>query len=217
MADLSRILLRLAIKDLRVGSRYLGVVIPFYLAYGLMFFVVSDAYFAVNALFIFLLTVGSIFLDWKSKGDLLFASLPTNRSSMVIGRYLGSGILIIIGTGVCIGYGYLLAMFIPSAATDFGLSAVSNALYPFLTGIVVFVSILFPWYFAYGLGKGLMFFFGTLAAVAVLYIAIQLITGASLLLSEIPVPRSPFLPLVWIALLTASAFIAVKVYSHRDF
>ena len=115
--------LRLVEKDLRVGRPYLWYIGPFYLVYGLMFFVTSHAFVFVNGLIIFFAAIGLVLIESRYRSDVLFCSLPLKRSAIVLGRYLSSLALGVSGAVVCVAYGTLLLLLRVRAEPAFDLPA----------------------------------------------------------------------------------------------
>ena len=105
---MTMLLLRLAVKDIRIGRKYLMAIIPLYLAYGAMFYLTSKAFFFVNGIFISVIVIGLTLLDARNNADLLFCSLPMSRPAVVVGRYLGGLVVVVAGAIFCFSYGYLL-------------------------------------------------------------------------------------------------------------
>ncbi len=163
---------RLAVKDIRVGRRFLWVVVPMYLAYGAALFVSTEVFVFVNGLFIFFLAAAPVLLDLRHNADLLFCSLPVPRSAIVAGRYAGSALIVAIGMTACLGYGSLLKLLIPGVSASFSVASVAGKLVPVGAGALVFVCAFYPLVFKYGLGKAIsLFIFSVLGAGALGLIA----------------------------------------------
>lgn len=233
------LLLVLSGKDFRVGKKFLWAIIPFYMAYGGMFFLASRAYFFVNGIFILALVIGSTLLDARSNSDLLYCSLPMSRRAIVVGRYLGALLLVVGGTIVCYVYGFLLNLVYPKAGSFSGISATIQGLLPFVSWTLLVIVFYFPFYFRYGFPKGAFAFISaviTCAAALTLILVIswlvrfRSLNGFSIVeyVNRSPkvahaLTRATSLPIVGLYFLlmgigiAVSILLSIRLYQRRDF
>lgn len=245
MPELStlRLIGRLAVKDFKVGRRYLWLIVPFYIVYGAMFFLTTNVFIFVNALYIFFTAFGLVFLDSRYKSDLLYCSLPMNRSAIVLGRYVNSFLIAILGAGLCFAYGALLYRVFPQARTMFKLSSIIIDIIPFILWTLVALALFYPFYYKLGLGKSAIAFSMTTAVIILLgigsgtlirlirtgnlhgYSSTEIIDGLTNILratgglSERIGPLSSYFAASAISaiILTVSAILSIRFYSKRDF
>lgn len=238
-----RLVGRLAVKDFRVGRRYLWLIVPIYLAYGAMFFLATNVFIFVNAIYIFFAAFGLVFLESKYKSDLLFCSLPMKRSVIVIGRYVNSVLIVVIGAAVCFAYGAILYQVFPQAQTMFAFSSIIIDVIPFTLWTLMALSLFYPFYYKLGLGKSAFAFSMTIAALILIGIgsgaivrlartgsfegynsAVMFEAAASVLravesLSQQIGKLLSYLTAAAVsaAILTASALLSIRFYADRDF
>ena len=152
-------------KDVRVAKRYLLIIIPFYLLYGAVFYNMTPVYILVNMIYTFFLTIGVTIIDDYFQAHGLLCSLPMKRSTVVLGRYFSSFLVLFAGIAVCYLYALLLKMMIGS---DYDVAPVLilRGILPYGAVIVLFFSLFYPFYFRLGILKGFIVFSFSLLGVA---------------------------------------------------
>ena len=82
--------------------------------------------------------------------------MPTTRASIVAARYLLCLAVLCVGSAFCVGYGLLLARLFDAFDTPTEIVEIAYGALAVLPLLVVLVSLFYPLYFRYGLGKALM-------------------------------------------------------------
>ena len=148
--------------------------------------------------------------------EILYATLPSSRRTVVIARYLVTvGILAGLGV-IAVAYDAIFAAVRDqpwSATTSFGLLAVTLAVAAVMTAVQ------FPFYFALGFTRATPVTWA-MSAVGLAGVGILLL----FILNDQPLTAEPFLtpwlliggPILGLAALTGSAAISVRVYNRKD-
>jgi hypothetical protein len=159
-------MLRFLHKDWIISRLFVAVLAPFYLLYGMVAHMASGMFFFFHILIASLLSVGLLAIEDRYRTHDWICSLPVRRRDVVQARY-GSALLIIVLLFLLyLGYGGLLQLLLPRRQNwpPFGLAMLAI----YLPVPVLTVSLLFPFYFRYGLGRGVVRLLLWLVAAAVL-------------------------------------------------
>jgi hypothetical protein len=161
-------ILRLFVKDLKVGWYFLAPILVLHLLNSPALFRASALHFAANVGFGILVATGVTLIDLRYDNDAAFASLPLARACIVRGRFL---------TGA---FGVLLSLVVHfgSAAVLVSMSEVRVSaplppepmatLIAFLMCTIVPVCLFFPCYYGLGAGRGWIAFGFLLCLAAVI-------------------------------------------------
>lgn len=159
-------MLRFLYKDWVISRLFLAVLAPFYLLYGVVAHMSPGIFFTYHILIASLLSVGLLAIEDRYRTHDWICSLPVRRRDVVQARY-GSALLVVaLLFLIYLGYGGLLQLLLPRPQGWPPSSLTMLTLYlpvPALT-----VSLLFPFYFRYGLGRGVVRLLLCLVAAAVL-------------------------------------------------
>jgi len=124
-------------------------------------FMINGAFLALGAL------ACTLFIEDMFKTEAYAASLPLKRSSIVLGRYLLAGMLILAGGLIIFAFGYVLtAGSSPGPAGRAGIIALLTieGAAGYVVVLTMLVALFLPLYFRYGLFKGSLAYFAGLIA-----------------------------------------------------
>jgi hypothetical protein len=149
-------MLRLLLKDLRVGWVHAAVLFAAFVLYSAQFAGFGGVYALVSVLFTFLLAIGSTMLDWRYHAERLVASLPVRRADIVHARYLGAGLSTLVGLAASRALAEIAMRLFPvpvGAAMPFGSVAEVTV---FVVLVLVLVALYFPLFYRLDLAGALM-------------------------------------------------------------
>ncbi len=153
-------------KDWIISRLFLAVLAPFYLLYGVVAHVAPGMFFLYHILIASALSVGVLAIEDRYRTHDWICSLPVRRRDVVYARY-GSALLVIgLVFLLLVGYGGLLQLLLPRRQSWPSPGLTLLVLY--LPVPVWTASLVFPFYFRYGLGRGVMRLLIWLVAGAVL-------------------------------------------------
>lgn len=201
--------IKLMLKDIKAVKIFFIIIIPLYLLYALQFFSFNLAYIFTNIIYTFFLAMGITIIDYKYNTDQLFLSLPLKRATIVIAKYTTSYIGILLGTTFCFIYGYLLDFIIIPGEVNFDSYLILQGILPYLFILLFFISLFYPYYFRFGIGKGLIAFIISIlcftSVIILLLWGVSSITNSMGFVVELKELRNP-------GLLVLNAFIVVHNY-----
>jgi hypothetical protein len=147
-------MLKLFIKDIKVGAIFLWAVVPLYVVTALQVSRFGAGFFWINVTCASLLLVAVSMLDWKNEAEPFVHSLPVTRGLVVRSRYVTSLLvgLLSLAIGSAIGAARGLSLVTRGelwprwVAGDVGLA--------FVLVFACIASVYLPCYFRWGFGKG---------------------------------------------------------------
>lgn len=229
-----RVSLTFVRKDFRIVRKYLWIAIPVFLSYGAMFLVATQSYILACGVLSAGCAIAPLWIETEGKSDLLICSLPVSRNQIVAGRYISCLVFMLIGAIVAIVYGLILDQFLDDARFDLRNNVSAIVILVAMTSISF--SIFLPFYFSYGLGKGIAAFAMCIVAFTAIAIFTTIVihvvkTGVFSLSSTRGILRFlnatdtfartslgfAVLPLSALAIGAVSARISARIYSLRDF
>jgi hypothetical protein len=109
------------------------------------------------------LAINLIFED-QNRTEILYASLPLKRRTIVRGRYLLAGFIVLGGAAVIFGSAALTLALLKASAYDKALSPLLSreGIAGFLFAAVLFLAVFLPLYYRFGLGKANIILMGGL-------------------------------------------------------
>ena len=161
-----------------------------------------------------MMIIYSFSYDTLAKWDRYALALPVTRRDIVMSKYLLAVLLIAGGTIVSFCLSYVILQFKP--VEGFGLEEHLIATIGILSVAILFVSLLLPLVFKFGVEKSRLFLIAIFAAP----------TAAILVMKQLglPTPSESDLtailklaPLICLALFVLSYFISLKIYSKKEF
>ena len=228
-------------KDLIACRLFLFIGLAIFALYAVTTYEQPLGYFIVNIGGIILLVLAPIVVDDKYRTDILVCYLPPSRCNVVFARYLMALIALLTGTGLHYGLGAILS--IRSEETGFGTLCAPQGVLAFCIVPVVFVSLYFPCFFRFGLGRGAFAFTILIVVLTILmtspFLATDLLSanGGFVLTREmIQHPEMALVALIdhvaaavgsgrfyavvsigSVALVTASVAFSIRFFERRDF
>ena len=160
------------LKDLRVARKWLLIITPFYLVYAAQFFSITPLYLIVNMLNTFVLAMGVTIIDDYHKAHTLLCSMPVRRRTLVAARYFSSILMLTLGMAACFAYGLLLNRFVTIDYGSFDLSLIGSTIVPYLAITALLLCLFFPFYFRFGILKGVIVFTISVTALVVLSVGL---------------------------------------------
>lgn len=155
-------------KDWMTGRLFVLVLLPFYLFYGLAAHLAAGVFLLFHILLAILLIVGQLAVEEKYRSAEWICALPVRRNSLVAARYLSALVIMALLFALYCGYGALLQWLIPRPQLITGVAGI--ALY--WPWPMIFVALLFPLYFRYGLSGGARrILFGSVLLLVILTLA----------------------------------------------
>jgi len=173
-----------------------------------------------------------LFIEDRYRTEALYCSLPLKRSTIVRARYLLSGFVFAAGTILMFAYGYFANSVFKMKLIKINLEALRTleGMLGFLFAAMFLISIFFPFYFRFGLAKGVVVFttiiMGLIIALAALFPGKEILNdpGTGILQALGNVKHSLTAPLFLffsLALGAGIVFLSVRVsirfYDQRDF
>ncbi len=118
----------------------------------------------IGALSIYAALSVSMIYEEQNRTEMLYASLPLDRRTVVRGRYLLSGLVLLGGAAVIFGSAALILSLVKNPAYDKALSPLLSfdGVAGFLFAAVLLLSVYLPLYYRFGLGKGNIAYLGVL-------------------------------------------------------
>ena len=165
-------LVRFVRKDVLAGRRYLWIIVPFFMVYGVMVYITTSMYPIVCGVFVFFLSIAPALLETRYKSDILFCSLPLSRKQVVLGRYAGSVVIALFGLAVSFIYSIILDSLVGDHGVGIPLDSMAFILIMFTGMIILFLAAFYPFHFAFGFGKGIGAFGVVILATAALAIVV---------------------------------------------
>jgi ABC-2 type transport system permease protein len=117
----------------------------------------------------------TLFLEDRLKTEILYASLPLKRSTMVLARYVLTGFLTL-GCGLFVfGYGYFLSSVVklPFVRIDFQSFLTVEGVAGFIVFTAFIAALYYPFYFRSGLGRGSFIFAAVLLVLTVIFAGLE--------------------------------------------
>lgn len=108
---------------------------------------------------IFLCIISSllfIFIDTSFDTDMIYASLPTNRSNIVLARYLSSGIMILFSLGLIIVSSISVIYIGEKFDPAFEILLSTRGILSILIMLLCIISFIMPFIFKFGSGRGIV-------------------------------------------------------------
>lgn len=218
-------MLNLILKDLRVQKNkllsFLAITL-FNMWFVLVYEPEGDAFLkmciGLMAFLVAFLTVDEV----KNKSSILSYSLPVKRATIVVARYFSSFLIVVVGLQLWFVYALILDILFPGAGIDLGEVASIRVIGYYLVILSLFISLFYPPLFRLGTLKGL------LVSVAVLFILFHLSYKAAqrmrasdgLMENAVAYLGTPvglgLLGVFTITCVSASAWLSVRFYAHRD-
>jgi ABC-2 family transporter protein len=128
----------------------------------------------------------TLFLEDRYKTETFYASLPLRRSSIVLARYILTGLLSLAGLAFVFLYGYLLTSVVKLRWMTIDLGSLLSL--DGITGFALFTAFLaalyFPFYFRHGLAKGSFIFAAVLLGLAIVLAGAERLAANVLHLTE---------------------------------
>lgn len=175
-------MLKLCYKDY-LASRWLWLsVAVLFILYIIQPMGQTTVVMALGALAVYAaLSVTLIFED-QGRTETLYASLPLERRTIVRGRYLLAGLIVLGGAAVIFGSAALILAVIKAPAYEKALSPLLtvDGLAGFLLASVFLLAVFLPLYYRLGLGKGNIVFFGLLLAFFVIATGLERLASRTL-------------------------------------
>jgi hypothetical protein len=228
-------------KDFIAGRFFLVIGLAIYVLYAVTSYQKPLGYFILNIVAIIMLVLAPMVIDDKYRTDTLVCYLPPSRSKVVLTRYLMALFALLSGLGLHYGLGAILS--IHPEGTGFWMLCAPRAVLAFCIVPIAFVSLYFPCFFRFGLGRGAFAF-------TILTVAIAIFMTSPLLATDIlsanggfawtrEMMQQPELALVAlidhvaaavgsgrfyaavslgsVALVTASVAFSIRFFERRDF
>jgi len=224
-------------KDLYVSSRLLLFVIAFGVLQLAVTASVGPVFLPAALLFSGFLGFGSIFVENAQRTETLLNSLPVSRGKIVTARYMSVLLGIMVGLGISWAVGQVVTRAIPGNAGDPAPFASLLALCFLFVPLALIAAGFLPFYFRWGLGRGLVLSMVTVAVLILLSpVLVKLVlplTGYSSPLLDSAtwievgsrlaswlIPRWGFVLGVMLSFaaltMTASCFVSWRLYRTRD-
>lgn len=202
----------LILKDL-LNLRKYGVTVAAIIAFYLIFTMSTNETDFITGMIILLFTMMSITsfsYDNLAKWDVYALSLPISKKDMVVSKYLLAIFLMVVGTIISILVGIFVSKIKPITGAE-----LATSFYGFFCGLVLFISVLFPLIYKYGVEKARLLIL-IVFTVPALFLYLLGSFG-------IPMPDESqmkylamFSPIFLILALFISAYISIEIYKRKE-
>ena len=204
----------LLLKDLLSLRRYMRTVMLLVAAYALMIFFMDSPYLLVGMIVLMsaMISVTSFSFDHMAGWDVYALSLPVSRKDVVRSKYLlaliftSSGSLLSILIGVLYTLFTLKGSFTETLIASYALFAVG----------MVFVSILLPLLYKFGVEKARLLIIAVFAVPVAVIVALANIAGLEMPDEQLINRLLALSPLVLIAVLGISYFASCAIYRKKE-
>ncbi len=117
----------------------------------------------------------TLFLEDRCKAEMLYASLPLKRSTMVLARYALAGFLTMGGGLFVFGYGYFLSSVVklPFVRLDLKSLFTVEAVAGFIVFTAFIAALYYPFYFRSGLGRGSFVFAAVFLGLSAIFTGLE--------------------------------------------
>ena len=223
---------RLVAKDaILVGWRYAAIAAALYLVYGAALYLNRAVYVVAAPLVGALVAIAIAALDWNKRGEVLLASLPVSPNAVVVGRYASTAAVVAAMALLASGYGAVLGAILGGSAGGAGTAAgqLLAAVVPASSATLALMALVLPFGMRYGMGRGLLRFVMSAAALVVLLGLTQMLwpgapweRAAAAIAEAVAAARdgqAPSVAMVAIALgaFVASTLLSTRLYRKREF
>lgn len=149
-------MLSLILKDFLIQKRNFCISIIFGIVYTFILRFTNDTnmFFLIPTMIAYLFLSGSCSIDEKNNSNILLASLPVERSDMVISKYISSFISLLVGIAITFISVMMLRFIYPNS----NLEIKQTYMFASVAGSIFLSSIFFPVYFKLGFQKARYFF-----------------------------------------------------------
>ncbi len=171
-------ILNLVKRDFAVSKFYLIVAVLVWILYGVQAFM-FNMYAATGLLFTMFLPSIFIIMDTFFKAEIQFCSFPVKRTTVVYARYISSLILIMSGLILTAFLGLIFDAFLSAEDKSFKILMTWPGIAGFLFSVILFISIIMPFIFRFGLVKGLVIFVSAVVSCILVITVIEYIISVN--------------------------------------
>lgn len=124
----------------------------------------------------------TLIYEEQNRTETLYASLPLDRRTIVRGRYLLSGLIVLGGAALIFGSAALILTVLKAPAYDKALSPLLSfdGFVGFFLAAVLLLAVFLPLYYRLGLGRGNIAYLGVLFGLLLVLAGLERITSATL-------------------------------------
>lgn len=207
----------LILKDLISFRSYLKTLLIFIAFFAIVTFSMDNVSFMSGMIILWLsmLPVTSLSYDQHSKWDLYSQALPVSRRQIIMAKYVLGLLIISVASVIAIILNVIVSLMKSVEIEWIQLIAANIAI-----GLValVFLSILFPLVYKYGVEKSRMFMLIIIAIPSVLFMAIpNLNTKLQFLDAVTPELVFAVAAMIVLFIMVASYKVSLKIYTAKDF
>ena len=151
-------MLKLFLKDIKLNTVLFlmtGLWAPILFFY--MFFRDSPrAYVMISCLMVAIIPFSILMREERFKGNVLNCSLPFQRSTIVLSKYVSAWLMILGGLLYVLAFGSVLCLFAPVSRTEFLQMLSLKTLFTILSVYTLFICFFYPLIFRFGIGQGFL-------------------------------------------------------------
>jgi ABC-2 type transport system permease protein len=204
----------LLLKDLLGLRKYLRTLLLFIAAYALLIFLMDSPYFlgGMIVLMCAMASITSFSFDHVAGWDIYALSLPVSRRDVVRSKYLLSLILTAGGTALSLLVSVLYILFTHSGSFS---EALTVGYTLFVVGMV-FVAVLLPLIFRFGVEKARLLIVAVFAIPTAIFVALSNFGNLQAPDPQLLVRLLAFSPLILTVLLALSYFLSRAIYLKKE-